>query len=110
MLYVANAVDTRFLQKGNGYIRQVEDCAKRDDSPSIVICGDLEAEMTELSEDERGAFPDLGLDERGLDKLIRSWALGCSSLSLLYYRDSSYGAQDGSSRHEKSPRRQTIRI
>ena len=72
MLYVAN-VSEDVLRKGNGYIRQVEDCAKRDDSPSIVICGDLEAEMTELPEDERGAFfQDLGLDESGLDKLIRS--------------------------------------
>jgi len=72
MLYVAN-VSEDVLRKGSGYIRQVEDCAKRDDSPSIVICGDLEAEMTELPEDERGAFfQDLGLDESGLDKLIRS--------------------------------------
>ena len=82
MLYVAN-VSEDVLRKGNGYIRQVEDCAKRDDFPSIVICGDLEAEMTELPEDERAAFlKDLGLDESGLDKLIRS---GYSMLDLITF-------------------------
>jgi len=71
ILYVANASEA--VLKCNGdYIRQVESHAKQEGSKSIVICGDLEAEIALLPKEERKAFlDDLGLQESGLQKLIR---------------------------------------
>jgi GTP-binding protein YchF len=72
VLYVANASE-EVLRRGDGYIRLVEAFAKEDGSKAIVICGDLEAEMTELREEERRDFlEDLGLEESGLDQLIKA--------------------------------------
>jgi ribosome-binding ATPase YchF (GTP1/OBG family) len=46
--------------------------AEKEGSSVITICGDLEAEIAELAVDERTAFlADLGLQESGLEKLIR---------------------------------------
>ncbi|MDD5531402.1 MAG: redox-regulated ATPase YchF [Syntrophales bacterium] len=72
VLYVANVSET-VLKSGNGYIRKVEEYASREQARSIVICGDLEAEIAELPEEERKAFLEgLGLKESGLEKLIRT--------------------------------------
>jgi hypothetical protein len=72
VLYVAN-VSESVLKAGNGYIGKVEEYAAREQSRVVVICGDLEAEIAELPEEERKAFlEDLGLEESGLEKLIRT--------------------------------------
>jgi GTP-binding protein YchF len=71
VLYVAN-VSEAVLKGDYDYIRQVESIATQEDSKAIVICGDLEAEITELSKEEQREFLiDLGLQESGLQKLIR---------------------------------------
>ena len=70
-LYVAN-VSEEVLKGGKDYIRNVEGIAEKEESKVIVICGDMEAEIAELTEDERKEFlDDLGLEESGLRKLIR---------------------------------------
>ncbi len=72
VLYVAN-VSEEVLKRGNGYISGVKTFADEEGSRVVTICGDLEAEMMELSEDERKVFlEDLGLEESGLEKLIRA--------------------------------------
>jgi len=72
VLYVAN-VSEEVLKKGNGYISSVKALADDEGSKVVTICGDLEAEMMELPEDERKVFlEDLGLEESGLEKLIRA--------------------------------------
>jgi ribosome-binding ATPase YchF (GTP1/OBG family) len=49
----------------------------------VVICGKLEAEISELESDEKQAFlQDMGLQEPGLDRLIRS---GYELLGLITY-------------------------
>ena len=71
VLYVAN-VSEAVLKGKSDYVRQVEKLAQQEGSPVIVICGDLEAEMVQLSPEERQAFlEDLGLRELGLHQLIR---------------------------------------
>ena len=70
-LYVVN-VSEEVLKGGKDYIRNVEDIAEKEGSNVITICGDMEAEIAELEEDERKEFlADLGLEESGLRKLIR---------------------------------------
>ncbi|MBE9547406.1 MAG: redox-regulated ATPase YchF [Proteobacteria bacterium] len=72
ILYVAN-VSEEVLKGGKDYIGNVEDIAEKEESKVITICGDMEAEIAELAEDERKEFlDDLGLEESGLRKLIRA--------------------------------------
>jgi GTP-binding protein YchF len=72
VLYVAN-VSEEVLKRGDGYISGVKALADDEGSKVVTICGDLEAEMMELPEDERKVFlEDLGLEESGLEKLIRA--------------------------------------
>ena len=47
--------------------------AKTEGSEAITICAEIEAEMAELEDDEKQAFlDDLGIEESGLDKLVKS--------------------------------------
>jgi len=72
MLYVANASEAVFKGEGR-YIESIEEKAKKDGSRVITICGDMEAEIAELEEDERKEFlEDLGLKKSGLQKLIKT--------------------------------------
>lgn len=72
VLYVAN-VSEEVLRRGNGNISRVRHIAETEGSGVITICGDLEAEMMDLSEEDRKVFlQDLGLEESGLEKLIRA--------------------------------------
>ncbi len=71
VLYVAN-VDEEVLKGGKDYIFKIDDIAEKEKAKVIVICGDMEAEIAALEEDERKEFlDDLGLEESGLRKLIR---------------------------------------
>jgi GTP-binding protein YchF len=82
ILYVAN-VNESFLKGENDYIRKLESIALQEGSKMIVICGDLEAEIAELSKDEQIEFlRDLGLQESGLQKLIRE---GYDILNLITF-------------------------
>jgi ribosome-binding ATPase len=70
VLYVAN-VSESLLKGYSEYIEAVEKIAEKDNSKMIMICGDLEAEITELPKEEQKEFlHDLGLLESGLQKLI----------------------------------------
>jgi GTP-binding protein YchF len=72
VLYVANVSET-VLRKGGVYIDEVRNLAEEEGAESIVICGDMEAEIAALPEEERKEFlEDLDLEESGLQKLIRA--------------------------------------
>jgi hypothetical protein len=72
VLYVANVSEA--VLKGEGrYVERIEEIAKKDGSKVITICGDMEAEIAELEENERKEFlEDLDLEESGLQKLIKA--------------------------------------
>ena len=61
----------------NEYVRQVRDIATQENAQVTVICAEIEAEVAELDDDERSLFlQELGIEESGLDKLIKaSYAL-----------------------------------
>lgn len=72
VLYVANVSESELKERGE-YTETVEKTAESDGSEAIIICGDMEAEIADLPEDDRREFlEDLGLNESGLQKLIRA--------------------------------------
>lgn len=74
MLYVANVGEEDLLEGGeNEYVQKVREYAKSQGSDVIVICAKIESEIAELDGEERQAFlQDLGIEEAGLDQLIRA--------------------------------------
>ena len=73
VLYVCNVEDEAALT-GNHYVDQVRSYLEGKDEEMLVLAARLESEIAELEEDEdRKAFlEDAGLEEPGVNKLIRS--------------------------------------
>lgn len=79
IIYVANVSETE-INDDNEYVIKLREYAKKENSEVVVICAKIEAELSELEDDERLEFlKELGIDESGLDKLIKS---GYSLLGL----------------------------
>ena len=72
VLYVANVAEDD--PSGNHpFVSQARDIALAEGAGIVVICGKLEAEISELDgEEKRDFLLDMGLEEPGLDRLIRS--------------------------------------
>ena len=82
VLYVCN-VDEASAATGNEYSRKVEERAKLEGEGCVVISAKIEAEIASLPPEERAHFlQDLGLQEAGLDRLIRA---GYQLLGLVTY-------------------------
>ena len=72
VLYVAN-VDEAGLTDGNEAVVALEEHAEKIGAGVVRICAKVEAELAELSDDERHEFlEDLGLEEPGLNRLVRA--------------------------------------
>jgi GTP-binding protein YchF len=72
LLFVAN-VDEEGLEKGNDYSRSLEAFAQNHGAEVVRICGKVEAELSELDDDDKREFlADLGIEEPGLNRLIRA--------------------------------------
>ena len=72
VIYVCN-VDDASAVNGNAYVEQVKETLKDAGVDVIVIAGELEAEISELDEDDRVEFlADAGLKEPGVNKLVRA--------------------------------------
>ncbi len=72
VLYIAN-VSEAVLKEDGPYIQQVEEYARKEGARAVAICGDMEMEIAKLDKEERIEFlADLGLEESGLQKLIRA--------------------------------------
>ena len=71
VFYVVNA-DQKGLREDGSYLEAVRDWARREGNKVVVICGDLEAELSELKEEEREEFrQELGLEGSSLERLIQ---------------------------------------
>ncbi|MBZ2205839.1 redox-regulated ATPase YchF [Massilia soli] len=69
-MYVANVSDTGF--KDNPLLDQLTEYAKAQNAPIVAICAAIEAEIADLEDEDKHAFlADMGMDEPGLDRLIR---------------------------------------
>ena len=78
ILFVANVAEDGF--EGNTYLEQVKEIAAKEKAEVVAVCASMEAEMSLLEDEERDEFlEDLGLEEPGLNRVIRS---GYDLLSL----------------------------
>lgn len=82
VLYVCN-VDEKDVVNENQWVKQVRDFAQKENSEVVVICGSIESEIAEMSEDDKREFlENYGLKESGLLQLIRA---GYKLLNLITY-------------------------
>ncbi len=85
VIFAANVSEDDLAEDGTGnaYVAAVRDYAGTSDCEVFVVCAEIEAEISELEEEERKEFlDDLGLSESGLEKLIRA---SYSLLGLISY-------------------------
>lgn len=73
IMYVCN-VDEASIKNGNEYVDKVKEMVKNENAAVLMIAASTEADIAELeSYEERQMFlEDMGLDEPGVSKLIRS--------------------------------------
>ncbi len=70
-MYIANVDEDGF--DNNPYLDTVKDIASKEGAVVVSICNKLEAEISELDDDERDEFlEDMGMDEPGLNRVIRA--------------------------------------
>ncbi|MDD2310145.1 MAG: redox-regulated ATPase YchF [Desulfuromonadaceae bacterium] len=82
VLYVANVAEDD-LEGNHPNVAKVREIAASEGAGVVVICGKLEAEIAELDGPEKKGFlDDMGLEEAGLDRLIRN---GYALLGLITY-------------------------
>ncbi len=72
-IFVCN-VDEDVIDEENSYVRAVRDYAAESGSQVVVLCGRLEADIAAIEDaEERAEFlSEAGLEESGLDRLIRA--------------------------------------
>ena len=75
IIYVANVSEDDLLmdEDENEYVKAVKKHAKTEEAEVVTICAQIEQEISTLEDDEAEMFlNDLGLEESGLNKLIKS--------------------------------------
>ncbi len=75
VIYAANVSEDDLADDGasSPFVMAVRDLAEKEGSEVFTICAEIEAEMAELDDDERGMFlEELGIEKSGLDKLIQA--------------------------------------
>ena len=85
IIYVANVSDEEAggVSPDNPYYEKICEAAKAEHAEVIPVCAGIEAEISELSPEEKVEFlAELGIEESGLDRLIKA---GYSLLGLISY-------------------------
>ena len=75
VIYAANVSENDLADDAanNEGVQAVREYAKGEQSEVFVVCAEIEAEISELDDDEKKMFlEDLGLKESGLEKLIKA--------------------------------------
>ena len=72
IIYVANIKEDE-IGCDNNYVKDLKEYVKKDNSEVIVLCAKIEEELSGFEDEEKEVFlKDLGIEESGLDKLIRA--------------------------------------
>jgi len=72
VIYLANICEEE-IGKENEYVKKVEEYAQGERAISITICAKVECELSELEEEDKDEMLNaLGLEESGLDKLVKA--------------------------------------
>ena len=74
IIYVVNVSEDDAKDDGtNEMVKKVREFAETENSETVVICAEIEQEISELEPDEKAMFlEDLGVSESGLDKLVKA--------------------------------------
>ena len=74
VIYAANVSEEEAgSAEENEYVKAVRRFAETEHSDVVVICAKIEAEMSELEDEEKAMFlEELGIEESGLDKLVKA--------------------------------------
>jgi len=80
-MYIANVAEDGF--ENNPHLEAVRSFAEKEGSVAVPICASIEAEISELEDEEKTEFlSEMGFEEPGLDRVIRA---GYSLLGLQTY-------------------------
>ena len=112
VIYAANVAEDDLADDGanNSYVQSVREYAKEHNSEVFVICAEIEAEISELEEDEKKMFlEDLGLTESGLEKLIAASyrLLGLMSFLTAGEMRPVHGPSKSEQKHRRQPEKST---
>ncbi|MFF5514794.1 redox-regulated ATPase YchF [Staphylococcus capitis] len=73
MLYIANVGEDEIGDEDNDKVKAIREYAEKEDSELIVISAKIEEEIATLDDEDKEMFlEDLGIEEPGLDRLIRT--------------------------------------
>ena len=73
VLYVANIAEEDIGKEENEYVKKVKEYAKGENAEVITLCVKIEEELSALEkEDKKEMLQALGLEESGLDKVIKA--------------------------------------
>ena len=75
VIFAANVSEDDLADDGasNTGVQAVREYAKEEDCEVFVVCAEIEEEISQLDDDEKKMFlDDLGLEESGLEKLIKA--------------------------------------
>lgn len=73
VVYIANVDETGANPEGNPLLVQLQTIANDEGAELVVICNKIEEEIAELEDEEKVEFlADLGLEEPGLNRVIRA--------------------------------------
>jgi ribosome-binding ATPase len=71
VMYVANVADSDPTE--NPHFKAVQEYAAKENAPVVPVCASLEAEIVDLSDEEKVEFlADMKMDEPGLNRVIRA--------------------------------------
>ena len=84
VIYVANVSEDDISSgEDNEYVKKIKEVADSESAEVITLCAKIEAEVSELDDEERHMFlEELGIMESGLDKLIKT---SYSTLNLISF-------------------------
>ena len=85
VIYVANVAEDEAAEEpvGNAAYMKLKEFAATENSAVIAVCAGIESEIAELDPEEKAMFlADMGIEESGLDKLIKA---SYSLLGLISY-------------------------
>lgn len=83
VIYAANVSEEDILSPDNPLVDEVKEIAEAEDSNVVIISAEIESQIAQLSEDDAKLFiEELGMNESGLDRLIKS---SYSLLGLISY-------------------------
>lgn len=73
VLYAANVSEDDLMNNDNPFLQELTSFAEKEEADVMVICAKIEEEIAQLDDSEKAEFlAELGLQESGLDRLIKT--------------------------------------